>query len=85
MPLGVSQDGEGGVRGGINPSQLFQGLTVLFQSLGGSLETVREGQGGEGGGGGDLGLRVRVDEMQGKTMLDPVAFLFSFFLFLYLI
>lgn len=59
MPLGVSQDGEGGVRGGINPSQLFQGLTILLQSLGGSLETVREGQGGEGGGWGDFGLRVR--------------------------
>lgn len=85
MPLGVSQDGEGGVRGGVNPSQLFQGLTILFQSLGGSLETVREGQGGEGGGWGDFGLRVRVDGTQGKTMLQPVAFLFSSFLLLYLI
>lgn len=59
MPLGVSQDGEGGVRGGVYPSQLLQGLAVLLQSLGGSLETVREGQRGEGGGWGEFGLREK--------------------------
>lgn len=56
MPLGMSQNGEGGVRGGVYPSQLLQGLAVLLQSLSGSLETVREGQRGEGGGRGEFGL-----------------------------
>lgn len=56
VPLGVSQNGEGGVGGGVYPSQLLQGLAVLLQSLSGSLETVREGQRGEGGGGGEFGL-----------------------------
>lgn len=59
MPLGVPQDGEGGVGGGVYPSQLPQGLAVLLQPLSGSLETVREGQRGEGGGGGEFGLRER--------------------------
>lgn len=35
--LGMPQDGEGGVRGGVDPSQLFQGLAVLLQSLRGGL------------------------------------------------
>lgn len=56
VPLGVSQDGKGGVRGRVYPSQLFKGLAVLLQSLRGSLEAVREGQGGEGGGWGEFGL-----------------------------
>lgn len=37
VTLGVSQDGEGGVRGGVYSSQLLQGLAVLLQSLSGSL------------------------------------------------
>lgn len=69
VPLGVSQDGEGGVGGGVYPSQLFQGLAVLLQSLSGSLKTVREGQRGEGGGRGEFGLWKRRGEVQGKKIL----------------
>lgn len=76
MPLGVSQDGEGGVGGGVYPSQLFQGLAVLLQSLSGSLKTVRERQRGEGGGQGEFGLCKRGGEVQGKKMLDLVVLLF---------
>lgn len=57
MTLGVPQDGEGGVRGRVYPAQLLQGLAVLLQPLGGSLEAVREGQRGEGGGRGEFGLQ----------------------------
>lgn len=57
MPLGVSEDGEGGVRGGVQPSQLLQGLTVLLQALSGSLKAVREGEGGQRGGSGEFGLQ----------------------------
>lgn len=64
MPLGVPQDGEGGVRGGVYPSQLFQGLAVLLQSLSGSLKTMREGQRGERGGWGEFGLWERRGELQ---------------------
>lgn len=65
MPLGVSQDGEGGVGGGVYPSQLLQGLAVLLQPLRGSLQTVRVGQGGEGGGRGEFGLLDRGREKRG--------------------
>ena len=56
MPLGVSEDGEGGVGGGVDPSQLLQGLAVLLQPLSGGLQAVGEGEGGEGGGGREFGL-----------------------------
>lgn len=59
VPLDVSQDGEGGVCGGIYAPQLVQGLAVLLQPLNGSLQTVREGQRGEGGGLGEFRLRGR--------------------------
>jgi len=57
VPLGVPQDGEGGVGGGVYPPQLLQGLAVLLQPLSRGLEAVREGKGGEGGGRGQLGLQ----------------------------
>lgn len=69
MPLGVSQDGEGGVGGGVYASQLLQGLAVLLQSLSRGLEAVREGQGGEGGGRGELGLQER----RGEEKLELVV------------
>lgn len=59
MTLGVSQDGEGGVGGGVYPSKLLQGLAVLLQPLSGSLKAVREGQRGEGGGWGEFGLKEK--------------------------
>lgn len=56
MPLGVSEDGEGRVAGGVYASQFLQCLAVLLQPLRGGLQAVWEGQGGEGGGRGQLGL-----------------------------
>lgn len=49
MSLGVSEDGEGGVTGGVYASQLLQGLAVLLQPLCGGLQAVWEGQRGDGG------------------------------------
>ena len=65
MPLGVSQGGEGGVGGGVYASQLLQGLAVLLQPLSGSLEAVREGQRGEGGGCREFGLWRKGGEVGG--------------------
>lgn len=56
VPLGVSEDGEGGVTGGVNASQLLQGLGVLLQPLHRGLQAVWEGQRGQGGGRGHFGL-----------------------------
>lgn len=56
VPLGVSEDGEGGVTGGVYACQLLQGLAVLLQPLHRGLQTVWEGQGGQGGGRGQFGL-----------------------------
>lgn len=63
VPLGVSEDGEGGVAGGVYAPQLLQGLAVLLQPLSRGLQAVWEGQGGEGGGRGELGLW---EEWRGK-------------------
>lgn len=43
VPLGVSEDGEGGVAGGVDASQLLQGLAVLLQPLHRGLQAVWEG------------------------------------------
>lgn len=56
MLLGVSQDGEGRVRGGVYAPQLLESLPILLQPLNRSLKAVREGQRGEGGGLGKFGL-----------------------------
>lgn len=54
--LGVSEDGEGGVTGGVYASQLLQGLAVLLQPLHRGLQAVWEGQWGQRGGRGQFGL-----------------------------
>lgn len=74
MPLSLSQDGEGGVGGGVHPSQLLQGLAVLLQPLRGGLEAVGEGQRGEGGGRGQFGLReVGEGSTEGKRCLNVIT------------
>lgn len=56
VPLGMSEDGEGGVAGGVDAPQLLQGLAVLVQPLQRSLQAVWEGQRGQRGGQGQFGL-----------------------------
>lgn len=56
MPLGVSEDGEGGVTGGVYARQLLQGLAVLLQPLHRGLQAVWEGQRGQRGRQGQFGL-----------------------------
>lgn len=56
VPLGVSEDGEGGVTGGVYGRQLLQRLTVLLQPLHRGLQAVWEGQRGQRGCQGQFGL-----------------------------
>lgn len=56
MPLGMPEDGEGGVTGGVYGRQLLQRLTVLLQPLHRGLQAVWEGQWGQRGCQGQFGL-----------------------------
>lgn len=69
VSLSVSEDGEGGVTGGVYASQLLQGLAVLLQPLGGGLQAVWERQRRDGGSRGKFGLwEKRKSEMSAMLL-----------------
>lgn len=78
MTLGVSEDGEGGVGGGVQPPQFLQGLAVLLQPLGGCLEAAGEGERREGRPLGKLRLEGEEERRVDGVVIIDYLFCLSF-------